>query len=150
MLSPAQSRRNAGFTFLEIMLVVLIIGIMVAVVGPNLVGRTTGARIAATKQQMESIETALKMYEAEVGDFPSSEEGLAALLRRPQDVHEDMWNGPYLSDRELPKDAWKRSFEYASPGENDEPFTLASAGKDGRFGTEDDIPLYEESDEADF
>lgn len=138
-----------GFTFLEIMLVVVIIGILAAVVGPNLVGRTGTAKVNSTKSQISNIETALQMYEIEAGSFPSSSDGLAGLVRRPSNFPEEAWpQGGFMS--EVPKDGWNRPFEYVYPSSYESvPYEIISAGKDGQIGTEDDITNTDSlSDEA--
>lgn len=142
-------RRRRGFTFLEIMLVVVIIGILFSIVGPKLIGKAGKARKQATKAQMGNIKTALSLYEMEVGNFPTTAEGLKALFERPSDVSEDLWDGPYLESRSALKDVWKREFVYECPGEhNKDSFDLSSIGKDNKPGTEDDITNWEEEEET--
>mgnify|MGYP006298050383 CR=1 FL=1 len=106
-------RLTKGFTFLEIMFVVVIIGILLALVGPRLVGRSEKARVQATKAQIKSIETAIKTYEMDLGRFPEDLEG---LIEEPSD--EEMWDGPYLDSDVVPTDAWGQDFEYKVPGEH--------------------------------
>ncbi|NQU41696.1 type II secretion system major pseudopilin GspG [bacterium] len=141
--SRPTSRR--AFTFLEIMLVVVIIGILLSVVGPRLVGRTQRAQVQATKQQMSSVEQALGLYEMQVGGFPTTEQGLEALIRRPSDVDEDVWEKTWGKSA-MPKDSWKQEFEYRYPGEHNEDYDLVSAGPDREFGTSDDITNYTEDE----
>ena len=131
--SPAHRR---GFTFLEIMLVVMIIGIMAAVIGPRLIGGSEKARISATKSQINAYKTALGMYEMYVGGFPTTDQGLEALVNRPADIDEDVWE---KSMDELPRDGWGESFIYRYPGELGGDFDLISKGKDRTQGTEHDI-----------
>src|SRR5512133_1315261 len=92
-----------GFSFLEIMMVVMIIGILVAVVGPKLLGKTEKARIQATKLQLKNVKTALNDFEMTVGSLPTTDQGLDALVHRPSDLPEDQWEQKM---DELPKDAW--------------------------------------------
>lgn len=140
--------RRRGFTFLEIMLVVLIIGILFSIVGPQLIGKSKKARIQATRAQMGNIETCLGLYEMDIGSFPTTAQGLKALLERPSDVSEDLWDGPYLKRKAGLKDAWKRDFVYAFPGEhNKDSFDIYSKGQDEKDG-EDDITNWEEEEEA--
>jgi len=147
----AMGRRQRGFTFLEIMLVVLIIGILFSIVGPQLMRKSGKARVQATKAQMGNIETALSMYEMEVGNFPTTAQGLKALFERPSDVSEDLWDGPYLKSKAGLKDAWKRALTYTCPGEhNKDSFDLYSKGQDDKEGTEDDITNWEEEEEDTF
>jgi general secretion pathway protein G len=140
-----KTRAGRGFSFLEIMLVVLIIGIMLAVIGPNLVGKSKTARINATKQQMESLKTALGLYETSIGDFPTTDQGLKALVERPQGVPEEDWS-LFMSD--LPNDAWGTAFQYSYPGERGRFYDLVSAGPDRQFGTDDDITNFKKEGEA--
>mgnify|MGYP006291163457 CR=1 FL=1 len=138
--------RRKGFTFLEIMFVVVIIGLLVAIVAPNLTGKSRKARVMTTKASMNSVETALQNFEMNVGRFPTTDEGLDALLKCPGDVNEEMWDSPYL--KRTPKDAWGNEFAYKCPGEHNADFDLYSKGPDGQEDTEDDIVNWEtEEDE---
>ncbi|MFP4380545.1 MAG: type II secretion system major pseudopilin GspG [Candidatus Sumerlaeia bacterium] len=137
-------KSRLGFSFLEIMLVVVILGIMLAVVGPNLVGKSQKAKISATKQQIANFATALQMYEAAIGEFPSTDQGLNALVEKPSDVSEDDWSEFML---EIPKDSWGQEYQYTYPGEHGRYYDLISAGPDKQFGTEDDITNYKKDDE---
>ena len=138
-LSQAATRiflERRGFTFIEIMMVVLIIGIMAAVVGPTLTGRLGSAKVSTTKQQLKILESALDLYEMEVGEFPATEQGLRALCIRPSGVPESNWRR-YM--KALPLDGWKRGFVYRCPGTDGADYDLLSVGKDGLEGTDDDI-----------
>ncbi|MBI1784348.1 type II secretion system major pseudopilin GspG [Candidatus Sumerlaeota bacterium] len=135
-----KSLASGGFTFLEIMLVVVIIGILAGIVAPRLVGRTKEAKIAATKAQMSSAKTALLAYEMRVGNFPSTNEGLQALVSKPSGVEADVWQKQMDT---MPKDAWGKPFQYAFPSEHGMDFDLSSAGPDGQIGTQDDITNWE-------
>ncbi len=135
------SRR--GFTFLEIMFVVVIIGILVGIAVPSLTGRAKKARITATKATMKGIETALQDYEMNVGGFPTTEQGLGALVKCPSDVTPDDWgDSAYL--KEIPKDAWNQLFIYKNPGEHNAEYDLYSKGPDRQEDTEDDIKNWKE------
>jgi general secretion pathway protein G len=140
MTMKYERRRHKGFTFLEIMFVVVIIGILLSIVGPRLVGKSEKARIMATKAQMNSVKTALQQYEMHIGAFPTTSQGLKALFERPSDVSEDDWDGPYM-DGSLSglKDAWGHEFTYKNPGEHSKDYDLFSKGRDNQEGTEDDI-----------
>jgi general secretion pathway protein G len=134
--SRIASRARRGFSFLEIMLVVMIIGIMVAVVGPRLVGSSESARKTSTKSQMENVKTALGIFEVKTGEYPTTEQGLESLVKRPSEIPEDIW---VKSMDEIQKDAWHRDFLYRCPGEHGTDYDLISLGRDGKEGTKDDI-----------
>lgn len=130
-----------GFTLIELMLVVIIIGALVAMVLPRLAGRTEQARVQAAQADIRSnIATALKLYELDNGSFPSTSAGLSALLSKPGDSRN--WNGPYLEKK--PLDPWGKEYKYESPGANrGSDYDLSSSGRDGQFGTGDDITNWE-------
>ncbi|MBN3039797.1 MAG: type II secretion system major pseudopilin GspG [Candidatus Omnitrophica bacterium] len=123
------------FTLIEIMLVVVIIAALAAMVFPRLTGKGEQGRIAAAKADISSnISLALKLYEVDNGAFPSTEEGLDALLSRPSSAIN--WNGPYLEKK--PIDPWGNEYQYKSPGQNRPDYDLYSLGRDGRE-SEDDV-----------
>jgi len=123
-----------AFTLIELMLVVIIIGALVAMVMPRLVGRGEQARAAAAKADVQAnIATALKLYELDNGSFPTTAEGLDALMKRPTSAPN--WNGPYL-ERE-PLDPWGKKYQYKSPGEHKPDYDLYSLGKDGTESADD-------------
>lgn len=123
-----------GFTLIELMLVVIIIGALVAMVMPRLTGRGEQARTAAAKADIQAnIATALKLYELDNGSFPSAEEGLNALLTKSSSATN--WNGPYLEKK--PLDPWGREYKYRSPGEHRADYDLFSLGKDGTESADD-------------
>jgi general secretion pathway protein G len=137
--NPGGARAQRGFTFLEIMIVVTIMGILASIIGVKLHSNMLKALDKATRVQMSSIKEALGHYATNVGDYPTTEQGLEALVKRPSDVAEDVWD---QCMEEMPVDAWKHPFTYRCPGEHDKPFDLVSKGKDGKEGTEDDITNY--------
>lgn len=124
-----------GFTLIEILLVVVIIGALVAMVMPRLAGRSEQARVSVAQADISAnIATALKLYELDNGSFPSSEEGLRALLTKPASAGN--WNGPY-SERK-PVDPWGREYQYECPGEHrPQDYDLYSLGKDGQQSSDD-------------
>jgi general secretion pathway protein G len=123
-----------GFTLIEIMLVVIIIGALVAMVAPRLTGRAEQARKTAAKADIEvNIATALKLYELDNGRFPTTEEGLNALLTAPASAPN--WNGPYLEKK--PIDPWGRQYQYKSPGQHRTDYDLYSLGPDGTESADD-------------
>lgn len=128
------------FTLIEIMLVVVIIGALAAMVLPRFAGRGEQARIAVARADIEAhIPTALKLYDLDNGGFPSSEEGLNALMNKPASAIS--WHGPYLEKK--PIDPWSREYKYKSPGDHKVDYDLYSVGKDGQEGTADDVKNWE-------
>ena len=132
-----------GFTFLEIILVVAIIGILAGLVGPRIVGKSKSAKMGAAKAEIASLSTSLMNYEINVGDFPSTSQGLRALLQRPSDVDERDWQK--VIDR-MPKDPWGEEYMYAYPSTNGMDFDLSSKGPDRQEGTDDDISNWDDAD----
>jgi len=131
-----------GFTLIEILVVVIIIGVLAALVIPKFAGRTEQAREAAAKTQIESLfGSALDMYEADNGFYPTSEQGLEALIVEPTtDPAPKTWKGPYLKKNEVPVDPWGKEYSYVNPGtHNTSSYDLYSFGPDGQEGTDDDI-----------
>ena len=130
-------RNNQGFTLIEILLVVIIIGVLAAMVVPNLAGKGEKARITAANADIEaSLSVALDMYELDVGKYPTTTQGLKALLIKPTNI--EGWDGPYLKKKVIPKDPWQREYLYISPGsQNPESYDLSSLGPDGVQSTDD-------------
>jgi general secretion pathway protein G len=133
----AGNGRQAAFTLIELMLVVVIIGALVAMVMPRLSGRGEQARIAASQADISvNIATGLKLYELDNGAFPTTEQGLEALLAKP--AGEANWRGPYLEKK--PIDPWQKAYVYKSPGvHRPYDYDLYSLGRDGKEGTADDV-----------
>jgi general secretion pathway protein G len=137
-------RKQGGFTLLELMLVVVIIGLLAAIVAPALIGRSKEAKIQTTKAQIANFETALDTYRLDNDNYPSSQQGLQALRQQPSgDPAATNWKGPYLK-KAIPKDPWGNEYTYICPGNvNTDSCDISSAGPDGKLGTEDDINNYE-------
>ena len=135
-------KRRAGLTLLELMIVLIIIVMLFAIAGPRLLGTQKKADIKGTKTQIGNLESALKLYAADMRTFPSTEDGLGALLKPPADEKKARkWDGPYLDDEVVPGDAWDNDFAYEYPptqGGRDFP-NISSVGPDGEPNTEDDI-----------
>ncbi|MFQ5650504.1 MAG: type II secretion system major pseudopilin GspG [bacterium] len=139
-------KNECGLTLIEVMLVVIILGVLVALVVPQFSGRTEQARRAAAFADIRAnIATALELYYLDNGVYPSSEQGLAALLNKPE-THPIpfSWNGPYLKSNTHPKDPWGQPYVYVSPGEqNEESYDLYSIGPDQQKGGDDDVTNWE-------
>ena len=120
-----------GFTLLELLIVLVIIGLLVGIVGPNLFKNLGKSEVTTAQAQMENISKALDQYRLDTGHYPRTEQGLAALNQAPSD--EQKWNGPYLK-KAVPPDPWGHSYVYRSPGTGGKDFDLQSLGRDGRPG----------------
>lgn len=130
-----------GFTLIEIMLVVTIIGVLAMVVIPRLAGRSEEARVAAAKIQIENIGVALDAYELDNGRYPSTDQGLSALYSNPGGLAS--WKGPYLK-KKLNTDPWGVQYVYSQPGTHGSDYDLQSCGPDRTDGGEDDITSWSE------
>jgi len=127
------ARYRQGFTLIEIMVVVIILGILAAIVAPNVIGKVGEARSSAARQDLRGIESALKLYRLDNFGYPTTEQGLSALVTKPADPSIRNWKGSYL-DRE-PRDPWGNAYLYLNPGNNGE-IDIYSLGRDGRPGGE--------------
>lgn len=138
-------KRNA-FTLIEILLVIIILGILTAMVVPNFAGRAEQARTMAARTDIEAnLAMALDLYRLDTGSYPTTEQGLTALLEQPTVFPvPDNWGGPYLKKKKMPEDPWRREYQYFSPGtHNQGSYDLFSLGPDGRESG-DDIVNWEE------
>lgn len=125
----------AGFTLLELLVVVAIIGLLAAYVGPKYFSQIGKSEQSVARSQVEAFNRALGAYRLDVGSFPSSEEGLAGLLTKPASAIK--WHGPYL-EKAVPPDPWGRPYQYRSPGANGSDYDIVSHGKDGQPGGDGD------------
>jgi general secretion pathway protein G len=124
--------RSLGFTLLELLVVMVIIGLLAGYVGPKYFSQIGKSEVKVAKAQIDGLEKALDQYRLDVGHYPNTEQGLAGLIKAP--VGENKWQGPYLK-KEVPKDPWGAAYQYRQPGEHGE-FDLFSFGKDGKAGGE--------------
>ena len=131
-----------AFTLVEIILVISIIMILFGVIGPRLVGKTKQAKVNATVMQMENLKQALQLFEINAARFPTSNEGLKALVEKPSGLTDAEWPDRYVD--ELPVDPFGTPFEYHFPSQHGNDYDLISAGPDKQMGTEDDITLFDE------
>ena len=123
-------RSQAGFTLVEILVVITIIGLIMALVGPRVLNYLGESKAKAAKIQIESFASALDLYYLDLGRYPSSNEGLTALTRGN---NAPGWNGPYLRGGVVPNDPWGHSYVYRSPGQRS-PYDIISLGSDGQEG----------------
>jgi general secretion pathway protein G len=131
-------RNTRGFTLIELMVVIIILGLLAAIVMPRVVGETDRARYEQAKVQMRILEDAIKRYKLDSGVFPSTEQGLEALVRKPSTgVIPRYWpDGGYLDKTEIPIDPWGNHYIYISPGMHSPDYDLKSFGADGLEGGE--------------
>lgn len=132
-----RNAQNAGFSLMEIMVVMIIIGILAALIAPRLIQRADEARVTEARIQIKNFETALRMYKMDNGAYPSTDQGLSALISPPLagEIPENYKEGGYLEKKSLPADPWGNSYVYISPGEN-EDYDIISLGADGKPGGE--------------
>jgi general secretion pathway protein G len=127
-MSPVRLRR--GFTLLELLVVMVIIGLLAAYVGPKYFSQVGKSEVKTARAQIVGFEKALQQYRLDVGSLPTTEQGLQALITKPSNVNK--WDGPYL-EKTLPADPWGNAYIYVAPGEHSE-FDISSTGRDGRPG----------------
>lgn len=130
-----RSKASKGFTLLELLVVIVIIGLLAAYVGPKYFSQLGKSEVTVAKAQIEAFEKALDTYRLDVGRYPTTEEGLAALLAAPATAGAK-WNGPYLK-KGVPPDPWGRAYVYKAPGAKAE-YEISSLGKDGQPAGEGD------------
>jgi len=127
-------RRNmSGMTLIEILVVLVLIGIVLGIVGGNFIGRGEKAKADAAKIEIGQIGQSLDLFKLEVGRYPTSQEGLQALISAPPGLAN--WNGPYWKKSTLPKDPWGNEYRYSAPGQHG-PYDIMSYGADGKEGGE--------------
>lgn len=132
-LAEPSRRRQRGFTLIEIMIVVVIIGLLAAVIVPQLLGQVDEARVTKARQDIQSIETALTMYRLDNSKYPSTDQGLRALIQQPTDPSIRHWRpGGYV--RKASKDPWGNEYQYVYPGTHGGEYDLYSLGADGQPG----------------
>jgi general secretion pathway protein G len=130
---PPRRRREAGFTLLEILVVVAILGLLIGLVAPRVLGLLGGAKISVTHQAIQRLGTVLDLYKLDVGTYPTTEQGIAALVQKPGSVAN--WNGPYLQSDKVPVDPWNHAYVYRFPsGRRGHDYDLCSPGPNGVTG----------------
>lgn len=135
-LRRSQGQKYAtGFSLIEMMVVLVIIGLVVSLVAPNLLASLERGQVTAAETQVKHLRGALLTYKLDIGRFPSTEEGLAALVKPPSDAS-TFWNGPYLEEADVPLDPWNTPYRYEFPANTVPGFALYSLGADSTLGGE--------------
>jgi general secretion pathway protein G len=139
---------NKGFTIIEVLVVIVILGLLATFMVPKIMGKPDEARVVKAKNDIMAIESALKMYKLDSGYYPTTEQGLGALLEAPsiEPIPRNYRKGGYLDTSKKPLDPWDNEFIYRSPGEDDRDYEIISYGADRKEGGEDfnaDIKSYE-------
>lgn len=129
------TRNDKGFTLIEIMVVIVILSLLAILVAPKIIGRSDDAKITDAKVQIRNFESGLKLYKLDSGNFPTTDQGLQALLTKPTTgaIPKNYRDGGYLESNKIPKDPWGNDFVYISPGEHGD-YDLYSYGADGVKG----------------
>jgi len=137
-------KQQTGFSLIELMIVLVILGLIAGVVGPQAMKYLSKGKTKSAKVQIENISSALDMYRLETGNFPSTEQGLKALAEAPAGIRG--WNGPYLKKGNVPKDSWGNEYQYKRVKNNGHPYELYSMGADstkGGTGEDADLSLWD-------
>ncbi len=123
---------QAGFTLIEMLVVLAIIGMLVGLVAPRVFNQLAEAKVRTAHIQIESFKNALDLFYLDAGRYPTSQEGLAALTARPSNVQN--WGGPYVKGTAVPRDPWNNPYNYRAPGQNSRPYEITSNGPGGKAG----------------
>lgn len=135
----ARPAPNAGFTLIEIIVVIVVIAVLASLVAPNVFRHVDTARDTSARAQVEMLGAALDAYRLDMGRYPTTQEGLEALLLAPSGGEAGRWKGPYLRKSAIPQDPWRHAYQYASPGRvNPTGYDLLSYGADGQPGGDGD------------
>ena len=133
-----RKKQQQGFSLIEVLVVVVIMGMLIGLIGPNVLGQVDRARVTTAKSDIASLSQALDMYKLDNHFYPTTDQGLEALVSRPQSSPEPRnWNPEgYIKGNKLPLDPWDGEYVYMSPGEDNRPYDLMSLGADARLGGE--------------
>jgi general secretion pathway protein G len=130
-MTTRKSGLSKGFTLLELLVVLVVLGLLAGLVGPQVMKHVGTSKTKTAFLQIEELGTALEMYRLEIGSYPTTEQGLAALVQKPANI--EQWKGPYLRKPIVPKDPWGRDYRYRHPGEHGN-FDIYSLGADDANG----------------
>lgn len=132
-------RASQGFTLIELLVVLAILGLLAGLVGPQLIKHLGESKSKTAKLQIEELSSSLDMYKLDAGKYPSTDEGLNALVEAPANAK--VWNGPYLKKKKVPVDPWNNPYHYASPGQHGkfDVFTLGADNAEGGEGEDADL-----------
>ena len=133
--SPTTTARHSGFTLIELLVVIAILGLVASLVGPSVIRQFGGAKADTARLQIADLSAALDLYYLDLGRYPTTAEGLTALVSAPEAAND--WNGPYLKKISVPSDPWGNAYVYKAPGEGS-PYDLISYGADSQLGGERD------------
>jgi general secretion pathway protein G len=135
---PTRARKQAGFTLLEILVVIAILGLLIGLVAPAALRQLGSAKNSVAHQSIERIGSVLDLYDLDVGSYPTTEQGLQALVTKPAGITN--WNGPYLKGDQVPPDPWNRAYRYRNPSlRPNHPYDLCSTGANGDAGSDQAI-----------
>ena len=133
MKRQCSGKPQHGFTLIELLVVLVILGLLASLAGPKVISYLGGAKSDSAKLQVEEFGASLDLFKLETGRYPTSQEGLQALVQAPSGLNG--WNGPYLKKKAVPKDPWGNEYHYVSPGQHG-TYDLSSLGADNREGGE--------------
>ena len=130
------ARGSRGFSLLELLVVLLLLGAFAGIFAPKIFGQAEKAKRNAAKLEIDQIGQGLDLYKLEIGRYPTTQEGLQALIAAPSGVSN--WSGPYLKRNTVPKDPWNTEYKYVSPGDQNRPYDIVSFGSDQKEGGDGD------------
>ena len=130
------TKPNRGFTLIEVLVVVVIMGMLIGLIGPNLIGQVDKTKVTTAKTDMATMSQALDMYKLDNNFYPTTDQGLEALVQEPQasPVPRNWSNSGYIKGGQLPLDPWDGEYIYLSPGDDGKPYEIITLGQDGKLG----------------
>jgi general secretion pathway protein G len=133
MQHPHRTRPTTGFTLIELLVVLFILGLLAGLAGPQVMNYLGESKTKAAKLQIEEFGSTLDLFKLDTGRYPTTEQGLQALVQAPTGSGSERWNGPYLKKKNIPKDPWGNDYRYTAPGSHG-PYDIVALGADGREG----------------